>query len=102
METTFRLSYVPSSDGTPPDCAELFGEMAEILCRECGGSCGGFFLAEELKNYEAWPGPKIGWVIDGKIILLRMANCRQLNRMSDIAQMLHHFGMNVLESKLIQ
>jgi hypothetical protein len=101
METTFRLSYVPPSDGVPLDYSELFKKVAEIICEECGDPCAKFFLTENVDKYQMCSGPKIGWAVDEGTILLRMANCRQLNRTSRIAQLLHHFGMNVLESKLI-
>lgn len=102
METTFKLNYAPPPGAVVPlDYSQLFKKVAEIICRECGDQCAEFFLTESVEKYQAFSGAKIGWAVDEGTILLRMANCRQLNHTARIAQLLHHFGMNVLESKLI-
>ena len=104
METTFRIHY-GGTDGelpAPLDSVSVFEKLSEMLCRECGGLCQGFFLTHDAAEYQAHPGPKIGWAFEGHSVFLRMANCKQLHRVDQISQFLKLFDMNVVESKLIQ
>jgi hypothetical protein len=102
METTFRLNYSPPVKGMSFEHGLVFEKLGRMLCDECGESCKGFFLADDLEAYQAHRGPKIAWAVDGPKIFLRLANCKRLDRVEEMSQFLRLFGMNIVESKLIQ
>lgn len=102
METTFRIDYTPEATTPPQDYALVFQRLSEMLCQECGGGCKGFVLTENIKEYQAFRGPKIGWAVEDGRLLLRMSNCKEVGRLERISQYLRHFGMTVVESRLIQ
>ena len=102
MEVTFRIDYASPQAPPATDYLTIFQRLSEILCQECGGGCRGFVLSEHVKEYQACAGPKIGWAIEDGRLLLRMANCKDVSRIERISQYLMHFGMTVVESRLIQ
>ena len=102
METTFRIALSGSGRDLLAELPPHVERLADILCRECGGGCQGFMLSDNHDVYLAHSGPKIGWVVDGDTVLMRMANCKELSRVDRISQLLHLFGMHVIESRLIQ
>ena len=102
METTFRLGCDGRMPLAPAHLSAAFQDLAEMVCRECGGGCQGFRLMEDLAAYEHHPGLKIGWVVEEKIILLRLANCEFADKPERIAPLLGLFGLNVIESRLVQ
>jgi hypothetical protein len=102
METTFRISCSSAAPVGPINTCEVFQKLSEMICHECGGGCKGFMLTDEVEKYQAYPGPKIGWVLDGRTVLLRMANCKDVDRIDRISQFLQLFGMSVTDSQLVQ
>jgi len=98
MESTFRIQTVR---GGPP-LETVFGKISDVLCRECGLECQQFFLTTDYDEYLTHRGPKIGWVIHGEEVMVRMANCRQVAHVAHVSQLLQLFDMRVLESQVIQ
>lgn len=101
METTFRISYASGESDARASHVATFQKLSQMLCSECSESCKEFFLTEDFSAYQAHAGPKIGWAVEGTNILLRMANCKRLDRIEEISQFLSHFGMNVVNAKPI-
>jgi hypothetical protein len=102
VETTFRIDYSQADASKGADYASVFRHVSDVLCEECGGGCEGFFLTARAEEYQARQGPKIGWAVEGTTLLLRMAGCKALSRIERISQLLRHFGMTVVESRMIQ
>lgn len=102
METTFRLSCDKRVPVVAVQLCAAFQELSEMICRECGGGCQGFRLLEDMAAYERFTGPKLGWVVEGETVLLRMANCSFVDKRDRIAPMLELFGLSVIDSRLVQ
>ena len=70
METIFRIEYSHPQSLELEDYTSLLKRVGEMLCQECGGACREFFLSEDASKYQACHGPKIGWAIEGEMLVL--------------------------------
>jgi hypothetical protein len=101
MEATFSISSSSVEPTIPTQACEIFQNLSEMLCRECGGGCKGFMLTDELEKYQDHPGPKIGWFVEGPTVRLRLANCKAVERLDRISQFLKLYGMSVTHSQMV-
>lgn len=101
METVLQLNCSRAPAEYQEVGSEAFKKMAEMLCRECGKQCRSFLMTRDMDEYHAHTGPKIGWAVVGDTILLRLANCPQIDRVDEITQLLELYDLTVVRTQLI-